>query len=186
MGFWDDVSKGVTDAAKAAKEAADDAAKVVGTKMLEQEKANQIKREESRAFEAKMKELAKGIIVTTGDLHQEYEIIRPIFFQVSNKGFFSSKFSKLAEKYAEDIKELEQNSKSFIGEVGMRLFLGEFSVGEDNFEKAFFMATEELKRKAIAIGADAIIHMRQDIDLDTNSFAYFYLQMYGTAVKLKK
>ena len=138
------------------------------------------------AFEAKMKELAKGIIVTTGDLHQEYEIIRPIFFQVSNKGFFSSKFSKLAEKYAEDIKELEQNSKSFIGEVGMRLFLGEFSVGEDNFEKAFFMATEELKRKAIAIGADAIIHVRQDIDLDTNSFAYFYLQMYGTAVKLKK
>ena len=68
MGFWDDVSKGVADAAKVAKEAADDAAKVVGTKMAEQEKINQIKREESMAFEAKMKDLAKGIIVTTGDL----------------------------------------------------------------------------------------------------------------------
>ena len=26
--------------------------------------------------------------------------------------------------------------------------------------------------------------MRQDIDLDTNGFQYFYLQMYGTAVKI--
>lgn len=36
------------------------------------------------------------------------------------------------------------------------------------------------------MGADAIIGMRQDIDMDTNGFAYFYLQMYGTAVKLRK
>ena len=185
MGFWDDVSKGVTDAAKAAKEAADDAAKVVGTKMAEQEKINQIKREESMAFEAKMKDLAKGIIVTTGDLRQEYEIIRPIFFHVSNKGFFCNNFNKLVEKYKEDIKELELKS---IGgfEIGMRLFLGEFSVGEDDFQKAFFIVMEELKRKAITIGADAIIHMRQDVDIETHDFQFFYLQMYGTAVKLKK
>ena len=32
---------------------------------------------------------------------------------------------------------------------------------------------------------NAIISMRQDIDLDTNSFQFFYLQMYGTAVKFK-
>ena len=68
----------------------------------------------------------------------------------------------------------------------MRLFLGEFSVGEDDFQKAFFIVMEELKRKAITIGADAIIHMRQDVDIETHDFQFFYLQMYGTAVKLKK
>jgi len=61
---------------------------------------------------------------------------------------------------------------------------GEWSVGQSDFEKAFFVSVEELKKRAALLGADAIISMRQDIDLDTNSFQYFYLQMYGTAVKL--
>ena len=52
MGFWDDVSKGVTDAAKAAKEAADDAAKVVGTKLLEQKCSSRKKLIKSRERKA--------------------------------------------------------------------------------------------------------------------------------------
>ena len=36
------------------------------------------------------------------------------------------------------------------------------------------------------IGAEAVIGMRQDIDIDTNGFSYFYLQMYGTAVRFKE
>ncbi len=35
------------------------------------------------------------------------------------------------------------------------------------------------------LGADAVIAMRQDIDLDTEGFQFFYLQMYGTAVRFK-
>ncbi len=60
---------------------------------------------------------------------------------------------------------------------------GAYSVGQNEFEKAFFIATEELKKRAKMLGADAIICMRQDIDLDTNNLQFFYLQMYGTAVK---
>jgi uncharacterized protein YbjQ (UPF0145 family) len=44
------------------------------------------------------------------------------------------------------------------------------------------VATQELKKRAQILGADAVICMRQDIDLDTDGFSYFYLQMYGTAV----
>ena len=66
--------------------------------------------------------------------------------------------------------------------TGVRWY-GEFSVGQSDFEKAFFVAVEELKKRAALLGADAIIGMRQDIDLDTNTFQFFYLQMYGTAVK---
>lgn len=62
---------------------------------------------------------------------------------------------------------------------------GEWSVGQSDFEKAFFVAVEELKVRATMVGADAVIGMRQDIDLDTNGFQFFYLQMYGTAVKFK-
>ena len=54
-----------------------------------------------------------------------------------------------------------------------------------NFDIAFFIAVEELKERAALLGADAVIGMRQDIDLDSVGFKYFYLQMYGTAVKLK-
>jgi uncharacterized protein YbjQ (UPF0145 family) len=52
------------------------------------------------------------------------------------------------------------------------------------FDSAFFVAVEELKLRAARIGADAIVHMRQDIDMDTSGMQYFYLQMYGTAVRL--
>ena len=45
------------------------------------------------------------------------------------------------------------------------------------------MGFQELKKRAALLGADAIVAMRQDIDLDTTSFQIFYLQMYGTAVK---
>jgi uncharacterized protein YbjQ (UPF0145 family) len=60
---------------------------------------------------------------------------------------------------------------------------GEFSVGQSDFDKAFFIAVQELKKRAAMVGADAVIGMRQDIDLDTSGFQFFYLQMYGTAVR---
>lgn len=62
---------------------------------------------------------------------------------------------------------------------------GEFSAGQNDFDKAFYIAVQELKSRASILNADAIISMRQDIDMDTNGFQYFYLQMYGTAVKFK-
>lgn len=59
---------------------------------------------------------------------------------------------------------------------------GEWSVGQSDFAAAFFIATEELKKESGDGRADAIICMRQDIDMDTNGFAYFYLQMDGSVV----
>ena len=63
-----------------------------------------------------------------------------------------------------------------------------YSFGETLFDRAFFIAVEELRERAARLGADAVIGMRCDFvpNLDTNAFQYFYLQMYGTAVKYKK
>jgi hypothetical protein len=48
------------------------------------------------------------------------------------------------------------------------------------------IAREPAPRPYPLLGAHAVIGMRQDIDLDTTAFQYFYLQMYGTAVKFRE
>ncbi|MFM7922922.1 MAG: heavy metal-binding domain-containing protein, partial [Planctomycetaceae bacterium] len=57
---------------------------------------------------------------------------------------------------------------------------------QSQFDSAFFVAVQELKSRAGRVGGNAIVHMRQDIDIDTDGMQYFYLQMYGTAVKVKQ
>lgn len=128
---------------------------------------------------------ARNIIVTTGDINREYEVLGPVYFQVSNKGVFSSAFSKLAKQYKDELARLKKEGRVSKEKPDWGFLYGEWSAGQSNFDKAFYIAVEELKKRAAILGADAIISMRQDIDLDTTAFQYFYLQMYGTAVKFK-
>lgn len=127
----------------------------------------------------------KNIIVTTGDLKQDYEILGPVYFQVSNKGIFSSALSKLIKQYEAEIAEMKTQGQLSQDRTDWGLIYGEWSVGQNDFDKAFFIAVQELKKRASMLGADAVIAMRQDVDLDTTHFQFFYLQIYGTAVKIK-
>jgi len=127
-----------------------------------------------------------NIPVTTEDIKEEYDIIGPVYYQISNKGIFSSTFSEKFKEYSAEIERMKKKGSMSRERADWGFLYGEFSVGQSQFEKAFFIATEELKKRAALLGGDAIIGMRQDIDLDTNGFSYFYLQMYGTAVKKKK
>ena len=129
--------------------------------------------------------MTPDISVTTGDLKQDYEILGPVYFQVSNKGIFSNALAKLAKQYEAEIAQMKKQGQIGQARADWGFLYGEFSVGQSDFEKAFFVAVQELKKRAALLGANAIISMRQDIDLDTNSFQFFYLQMYGTAVKFK-
>lgn len=129
--------------------------------------------------------MSSEIIVTTGDLKKDYQIIGPVYFQVSNKGIFSSALSKLVKQYAAEIAEMKKVGQMGETRIDWGFLYGEYSVGQSDFEKAFFIAVQELKKRAKLLGADAIISMRQDIDLDTNAFQFFYLQMYGTAVRFR-
>lgn len=135
-------------------------------------------------MERKLKDfLTRGIIVTTGDLKREYEVIGPVYVQLSNKGLFSSEFNRLEKQYAVQLHQMKNKKMISQDKMDWGFLYGEYSAGQNDFEKAFFIATEELKKRAKILGADAIICMRQSMNLDTNMFQFFYLQMYGTTVR---
>lgn len=165
MPFWDTDYKKEAMKSKAAKEAAEQ------------------KAAEAKQKAAEYRQKVNAVIVTTGDLKEDYEIIGPVFFQVSNKGIFSSTLSELVNKYSAEIEEMKNNALMSERRTDWGFLWGEYSVGQNDFEKAFFVATQELKKRALMLGGDAVVSMRQDIDLDTSGFQYFYLQMYGTVVK---
>lgn len=133
------------------------------------------------------------VIITTGDLsNHHYEIVTPVYFQINDKG---DNLRDLIASYGNELAEWrkEQGSKDsvspleIIGDVAN--ILNGFSDRDllSNrhalFDVAFYISMEELKKRAISLGCDAIIYMRQSLDLDTTGFNHFYMQMYGTAVK---
>ena len=69
------------------------------------------------------------IIVTTADLKRDYDIIGPVYFQVSNKGIFSSALSKLTKQYSTEIAEATKQGRVGADRVDWGLLYGEFSVG---------------------------------------------------------
>lgn len=127
----------------------------------------------------------KAIPVTTCDItDRKYEIVRPCFYQVSNKGLFADKLTKelqdrINSKYLDETKQETEGSDSWGG-----LLYGERSVNQDEFEKAFAVAIMAMKKQALLAGGNAVIGYTQDIDLDTNGpHAWFYLQCYGTIIR---
>lgn len=119
------------------------------------------------------------ITITTTDINRDYEIIGPVYFQVSNKGFFTSKMSKLIKKYKQELKN--DPAPSHWNKV-----YGAYAFdSESRLDKAFYIGVKELEKQAEILGADAVIGMRQDVDMDTQGFQFFYMQMHGTAVKFK-
>lgn len=59
-----------------------------------EKKIADLEQQEKAAYEEQQRKI-QNIIVTTGDLKREYEIISPVYFQISNKGIFSSSLSDL-------------------------------------------------------------------------------------------
>ena len=138
----------------------------------------------------------RDIPVTTADLKEPYEVIGPVIFNTTNKGIFSSAFTKLCEKYSKApynaLVKRPSSESIATGEFGTFLLsmvdagLGyEGAVGQWQFDDAYYYAIAELKLRCAEMGGDGVVGMSMDFDLDTNNFAAFYLQMHGTVVKFK-
>lgn len=135
-----------------------------------------------------------AIAVTTENISRPYEIIGPVYFQTTNRGFwFNSPFRRLSRLYrrspwAELLAPVKPSPGKKIDEVAwMSRFdlRGGFenSVGSKHFDRAFYIAVAELRRRAFLAGGHALIGFRCQNWLDTNQYACFYLQTYATAVK---
>ncbi len=125
----------------------------------------------------------QSIIVTTGDIKENYEIVGPVYFQVSNKGLFSNQVVQLSNEYRSEIAQMRSSGQIGEFKIDWSFLYGDWTVGQSLFEQAFYVAVQELKKRSMLLNADGVIAMRQDIDLDTTGFQFFYLQMYGTAVR---
>ena len=88
------------------------------------------------------------VVVTTGDLHQKYDIICPVFYQISNKGLVDSDFDKMKKRYSSEISAMKSKGAISEGGFDFGFLYGEWSVGQNDFETAFFIATEEIKKRA--------------------------------------
>lgn len=144
------------------------------------------------------------IFVTTTDIKREYDIIGPVFYQINDAGSGKMIFQKQKEYRSvinalKDQNQLVNQNASITESIGALSGMIElFSTGDipsstkdllgnghTQFDEAFFISVEELKKRAYYMGADAIIGMKEELNLDTNGFQHFYMQMYGTAVKFK-
>ena len=144
------------------------------------------------------------IFVTTTDIKREYDIIGPVFYQINDAGSGKMIFQKQKEYRSvinalKDQNQLVNQNASITESIGalsgmIELFsTGDISAstkdllgnGHNQFDEAFFITVEEIKKRAYYMGADAVIGMKEELNLDTNGFQHFYMQMYGTAVKFK-
>jgi hypothetical protein len=128
------------------------------------------------------------IIVTTGDLKEAYSIIQPVFVQISNKGVLKNQYDQLELKYAKLMLKLQEQGLLPKEDTGKKR--GSMSASHEHtdsvghrMEKSFYIALEEMKKRAESLGGQAIVYMRYETDLLANPTGEFYLQMYGTVVK---
>ena len=149
------------------------------------EKTKQEQRQRREKWLCEVYAPLKKVQVTTCDIHdKKYEIIRPCFYQVSNKGWFNDKLmneikDEAVKEYLSETKHEKERESAF----GWIIY-GETSVHQEQFEEAFAAAIINMKKQALLAGGDAVIGYKQTIELDTdNNHSWFYLQCYGTIVK---
>lgn len=125
------------------------------------------------------------IIVTTTDLNQtRYTVISPVYFQLSNVGVFSTSLSRLKKQYGDEIASMRKSGQLTDRGTDLRTFVyGEWLFDKTDFEVSFYIALREIQKRAKLLDADAVVGMRQDIDMLSGGAQYFCVQMYGTAVR---
>ena len=80
------------------------------------------------------KELSKKssrVIVTTADLKEDYEIIEPVYYQISNRGIFSDEIMRKSAEYQEMFAEMKANGQLTEGTPDWGFLYGNYSVGQD-------------------------------------------------------
>ncbi len=118
--------------------------------------------------------MSKIIITTENLLNQPYEVVGLVYFQVRNSGKPYRELMKDYKPALDEMRRLEKmpnTPKGFFNWTGSEL------------EECFFVGQEEIKKRASILGANAVIGFREDTDIYNDGGGWFFMQMYGTAVR---
>jgi uncharacterized protein YbjQ (UPF0145 family) len=119
---------------------------------------------------------ASQVLVSTTTLAEAYETVGPVYAITTNlRGVLDA----AAKKLGIDIRAVTDTE-----------FLSAFATGDSvanyqAFPVAFAVCVEQLKRDAASLGANAVIGMRMNFDLDRSGggLSAFTMQLFGTAVR---
>jgi uncharacterized protein YbjQ (UPF0145 family) len=116
------------------------------------------------------------VIVSTDRLYEPFQTISPVYTVITNRG-------RVLDDAA---KALGIDVRSFSGaDLLSGLVMGDSVADYRLFPIAFTVCVEALKRGAAARGANAVIGLRMNFDLDKggSGLQFFTMQLFGTAVR---
>lgn len=137
--------------------------------------------------EAALAEKIATLQVSTGDVRGDYKVIGPVVFCLSNRGIMKSQFETLREKHKSALQKQRArghlNGETDGGDILVGLLTGDLNFEARTYDQALWIGFEEMRSRAVRVGADAVIWVRQDMHIDNSGMEYFYLQVTGTAVR---
>lgn len=118
------------------------------------------------------------IIVTTGDLRQEYRVIEPVYAYVTDQ-------DGMLTKVAKELGVSEPTDAGLARAFSDILLFGAANVTHARFPTAFRVCVALLRRACIKLDGDAVIWLRQDVDISSalTGNKNLFMQVYGTAVR---
>jgi uncharacterized protein YbjQ (UPF0145 family) len=117
------------------------------------------------------------VLVSGGDLGTPYDIVGTIsFWYTSTHGVVSDSLTSLIqafrETHADRLRRRQGGSHAALA----------FEAGAA-FDRMFLLTVDELRVRAAALGADAVIGMRHDVDATASDRDCLYVEVSGVAVR---
>lgn len=122
---------------------------------------------------------AAQVVVSTTTLEEPFETLGPVYAVTTNlRGVLDA----AAQKLGVNIQAVTDS------EMLSAVVLGDSVANFRAFPIAFAVCVEQLKRDASRLGADAVVGMRMNFDLDRSGIGVqgFTMQLFGTAVRRRQ
>jgi hypothetical protein len=121
--------------------------------------------------------------LTTGRPAVPFDIVGTISF------LYSSRSGILSDTAAGMIHDLRRRTRPEGAPASSRTSAGDFTLifdeASETFDRVFLLTSQELRRRAAALGAHAVIEMRHDVDLAASDRDCVYVDVTGTAVRFR-
>ena len=102
---------------------------------------------------------------------------------------YSSRSGILSDTAAGMIHDLRRRTRPEGAPASSRTSAGDFTLifdeASETFDRVFLLTSQELRRRAAALGAHAVIEMRHDVDLAASDRDCVYVDVTGTAVRFR-